>query len=291
MKYGYFPGCSLRGTGRAYEESLVPVLRHLGIELQELEDWNCCGATAYMSIDETSACVLASRNLALAEASGLAQLLAPCSACFLVLNKAKHYFHQYPAMAAKVTEALRRGGLAYSGNVPVRHPLDVLIHDVGVEAIRQKVVRPLKGLRVACYYGCQTVRPYAGFDDPYNPMTMDQLVEALGATPVAWPLKSKCCGGSLTGTIPEAGQRLVYILAKEALRRGANVIATVCPLCQFNLDAYHRDIARQWEDVRLPTLYVTQLMGLAFGLPEADLGLSRNFVPFRWNPEPAPTVP
>jgi heterodisulfide reductase subunit B len=138
MKYGYFPGCSLRGTGRAYEASLLPVFQHLGIQLDELEDWNCCGATAYMSIDETSACVLASRNLALAEKAGHAQLLAPCSACYLVLNKAKHYFHEYPSMAVQVKRALLRGGLSYSGNTPVRHPLDVLIHDVGLEAIRQK---------------------------------------------------------------------------------------------------------------------------------------------------------
>lgn len=291
MKYGYFPGCSLRGTGRAYEESLLPVFRHLGIELNELDDWNCCGATAYMSIDEISACVLASRNLALAEKAGHGQLLAPCSACYLVLNKAKHYFHEYPKMAAQVTEALARGGLAYSGNLPVRHPLDVLVHDVGIEAIRQKVVRPLKGLKVACYYGCQTIRPYATFDDAVDPTTMDRLVEALGATPVAWPLKTKCCGGSLTGTIPEAGQRLVYILCKEALRRGASVIATVCPLCQFNLDAYHHDIAKRWENVEMPAVYMTQLMGLAFGLPANALGLQRGFVPFQPAREPEPVQP
>lgn len=291
MKYGYFPGCSLRGTGRAYEESLVPVLRHLGIELDELDDWNCCGATAYMSIDETSACVLASRNLALAEQAGHAQLLAPCSACYLVLNKAKHYFHDYPGMADKVRRALQRGGLSYSGNTPVRHPLDVLLTDVGVEAIRQKVVRPLKGLRVASYYGCQIVRPYATFDDAFDPVTLDRLVEALGATVVRWPLKTKCCGGSLTGTIPEAGLRLVYILCKEALKRGANVIATVCPLCQFNLDAYHRDIARRWEDVRIPTVYFSQLMGLAFGMDPGPLGLTRGFVPFPARFETPPAAP
>lgn len=287
MKYSYFPGCSLRGTGRAYEESLLPVFRHLGIELEELPDWNCCGATAYMSVDEQSACVLAARNLALAEQAGDRPLLAPCSACYLVLNKAKHYFHEYPAMAATVTRSLHRGGLTYRGNTPVRHPLDVLLHDVGLEAVRSRVVRPLKGLRVAAYYGCQIVRPYATFDDARDPTSMDRLIEALGATPVRWPLKTKCCGGSLTGTIPEAGLRLAYILCKEALKRGASAIATVCPLCQFNLDAYHHDIARTWEDVRIPTVYFTQLMGLAFGLPESELGLARGFVPLRI-PTPAP---
>jgi heterodisulfide reductase subunit B len=117
---------------------------------------------------------------------------------------------------------------------------------------------------------------------------MDQLLEALGATVVRWPLKTKCCGGSLTGTLPEAGLRLVYILCREALKRGANVIATVCPLCQFNLDAYHHDIARRWEDVRIPTVYFSQLMGLAFGLPAEEVGLQRSFVPMKPWPEPSP---
>ncbi len=129
--------------------------------------------------------------------------------------------------------------MSYSGDTPVRHPLDVLINDVGLEAIKQKVRKPLKGLKVAPYYGCQLVRPYATFDDQYNPTTMDRLLEALGATVVRYPLKTKCCGGSLTGTVPEAGIRMVYILLNEARKRGADCLATVCPLCQFNLDAYH----------------------------------------------------
>ena len=255
MKYSYFPGCSLKGLGRAYEESLLPVMRHLGIELQELEDWNCCGATAYMAIDETKTCVLAARNLALAEKVGKQQLLAPCSACYLVLNKTKHYFHEYPVMRQAVDRALAAANLTYSGDTPVRHPLDALINDIGLEAIKQKVTQPLKGLKVAPYYGCQIVRPYATFDDQYNPVTMDRLLEALGATVVKYPLKTKCCGGSLTGTVPEAGTRLVYILLKEAAKRGADCIATVCPLCQFNLDAYHAQVTKEYEPLPIPTDY------------------------------------
>jgi heterodisulfide reductase subunit B len=289
MKYCYFPGCSLRGLGRAYEESLLPVLRHLGIELQELADWNCCGATAYMAIDEGKACVLAARNLALAEKIGQ-PLLAPCAACYLVLNKTKHYFQEYPAMKQRVARALQSVGLRYNGDTPVRHPLDVLINDVGLDAIKQKVRQPLKGLKVAPYYGCQLVRPYATFDDQYNPSTMDRLIEALGANVIRYPLKTKCCGGSLTGTVPEAGIRLVYILQNEARKRGADCLATVCPLCQFNLDAYHSQVAAEYGDVLLPTVYFTQLMGLAFGLPEKDLGLRRAAIPFRWRPARQPTT-
>lgn len=293
MKYSYFPGCSLKGTGRAYEESLLPVMQHLGVELAELPDWNCCGATAYMAVDEAKACVTASRNLALAEQAGPFQLLAPCSACYLVLNKTQHYIEDYPKMKQAVDRALAAVNLKYSGRTPVRHPLDVLINDVGLEAIKQKVTQPLKGLKIAPYYGCQIVRPYATFDDQANPTTMDRLFEALGATVVRFPLKTKCCGGSLTGTLPEAGLRLAYILLKEAKKRGADVIATVCPLCQFNLDGYHDQIESRWEPVRVPTVYFSQLMGLAFGLPATSLGLQRGFIPLPalgTKPEPAATV-
>jgi len=279
MKYSYFPGCSLKGLGRAYEESLLPVMKYLGVELNELKDWNCCGATAYMSVDEVKACVLAARNLAIAENSGNHQLMAPCSACYLVLNKTKHNIQDYPSMKATVDKALTTVNLRYHGTTPVRHPLDALINDVGLEAIKQKVTKPLKGLRVAPYYGCQIVRPYATFDNQNNPTTMDHLLEALGATVVRYPLKTKCCGGSLTGTVPEAGLKLSYILLHEARKRGADAIATVCPLCQFNLDGYHDLIESQFESVRIPTVYFTQLMGLAFGMPARQLGLHRTTVP------------
>jgi heterodisulfide reductase subunit B len=256
-------------------------MRHLGMELAELNDWNCCGATAYMSVDEGKAAVLAARNLAIAEKAGPEDLMTPCSACYLVLNKTKHNIADYPEINATVQRALGSAHLAYRGSVKVRHPLDMLVHDVGLDVVKEKVVRPLKGLKVAPYYGCQVVRPYATFDDAWNPTTMDRLLATLGAEVVPYPLKTKCCGGSLTGTVPEAGLRLTYILLKEAVRRGADVIATVCPLCQFNLDAYHDQISRRWGPTRIATVYFTQLMGLAFGLPPEQLGLKRNFIPMK----------
>jgi heterodisulfide reductase subunit B len=291
MKYSYFPGCSLKGLGRAYEESLLPVMRHLGVELKELEDWNCCGATAYMAVDEGKACALAARNLALAEKQGGLPLLAPCAACYLVLNKTKHYFHEYPSMKTRIDHALKEVGLAYSGDTPVRHPLDVLLNDVGLDAIAQKVRYPLKGLKVAPYYGCQMVRPYATFDDQYNPTSMDRLLEKLGATIVRYPLKTKCCGGSLTGTVPEAGVRMVYILHQEARKRGADCLATVCPLCQFNLDAYHDSVRSEYGSIMVPTVYFSQLMGLAFGLPVQELGLHRSAVRLTWRPSESVPAP
>jgi heterodisulfide reductase subunit B len=285
MTYRYFPGCSLKSSGRSYEESLLAVFRALSVPLQELDDWNCCGATSYMSVDEVQAFALAARNLGLAEQSapagnGGTDVVAPCNACYLVLLKTQRYLGEHPDLAQKVRAGLQAVGLTYEGRTRVRHPLDVLINDIGLEAIKKHVTRKLSGLKVACYYGCQIVRPFATFDSAYNPTTMDRLVTALGATAVNWPLKTRCCGGTLTGTIPEAGLRLNRILLKEAKRRGADAMITVCPLCQFNLECYQDEIRNQLhEDVGLPVMYLTQLIGQAFGLSDTALGIQRLFVP------------
>lgn len=286
MTYLYYPGCSLRCSGRSYEESLLPVFEKVGLRLEELADWNCCGATAYMAVDESAAFRLALRNLAIAEQSangseGPAQVVAPCAACYMVLQKAQHRVAEYPAFAREVAADLAAVGLSYTGRVHVRHPLDVLINDVGPLKLRPLIRQPLPDLRVACYYGCQLVRPYALFDDQDRPTTMDRLVELTGARTVAWPLKTHCCGGMLPGTIPEAGVRLVNLLIEEAVQRGANVLATACPLCQFNLDCHQRRTAASGGPRRagLPIVYFTQLLGLAFGLPSRQLGLRRHMVP------------
>ncbi len=284
MKISYFPGCSLKGTGRAYEESLIPVLRILGVELEELEDWNCCGATAYLAVDEMKACVLAARNLALAEKVGAESLLAPCSACYLGLNKTQHYLREVPSIEKVTRAALKDAGLSFHDNLRVIHPLDLIVNTLGLEAVKKCVRQPLTQVKVAPYYGCQIVRPYSTFDDAYDPTTMDRLLEALGATVVHYPLKTRCCGSSLTGVLPEAGLDCARLLLEEALRRGANVISTVCPLCQFNLDGYHHQITAQWGPSKIPTVYFTQLMGLAFGLGPKQLGLHRGFIPMQETP-------
>jgi heterodisulfide reductase subunit B2 len=135
-------------------------------------------------------------------------------------------------------------------------------------------------MKIACYYGCQIVRPFIGFDDRYNPASMDKIMNALGAETVDWPLKTRCCGGSLTGTIQEVGMRLSYLLLREAKRSGADAVATACPLCQFNLECYQKDMSKSYhESVDMPVVYFTQLMGMAFGLGEKELGMHRLFVP------------
>ena len=279
MKYTYFPGCSLKGLGKAYDESFSAVCRVLGIELSELEDWNCCGATAYMAVDEHHAVMLAARNLALAEKQGRDDIVAPCAGCYLVLNKAGKYMAKYPKLADRVTGALEKEGYQYTGKLKVLHPLDVLVNKVGIAAIKEKVCHPLKGLKVASYYGCQMVRPYAEFDDQNDPQTMDQLVKATGAEAVDFPLKTRCCGGSLSGTLSEVGQNLGYILLHEMKVRGAEIAVTACPLCQFNLDAFQTEICKSRnEDASLPVLYFTQLLGLALGLSPKEVGLQRQIV-------------
>lgn len=282
QRYLYYPGCSLRGTGKAYEESLLAVMEELGVEIAELDDWNCCGATAYMAVDEAKSFALAGRNLALAERS-TGDLIAPCSACYLVLKKAQHCLAESSTCGERVAAALATAGLKQEGKVNVRHPLDVLVNDIGLDALKSRVRKPLRGLRVATYYGCQLVRPYAEFDDADEPVAMDQLLRAVGAETVDFPLKTKCCGGSLTGTVPNVGLSLAKDILREAKRRDAALIATVCPLCQFNLEAYQDRMKEFIGDSQVPVLYFTQLLGLAMGISPRKLGLQRCIVP----PDPA----
>lgn len=286
MSYLYFPGCSLKSSGRAYEESLLSVCSKLGLRINEIEDWNCCGATAYMSISELKAFALSARVFALAErqtrSPDIADIVVPCAACYLGLNKTQHYLAEHRELRQKVHEALDAADLQYTGRIQVRHPLDVFINDVGIEKISSLSVNPLEGVRIACYYGCQLIRPYSDFDDQHDPSTMDRLLGALGAEIIDWPLKSRCCGGSLTGTVQDVGLRLSYILLKEAQKRGCDVIATACPLCQFNLECYQSKMNGYFMDrLNVPVAYFTQLMGIAFGLSPQQLGIQRLFIPLK----------
>ncbi|MEW6457258.1 MAG: CoB--CoM heterodisulfide reductase iron-sulfur subunit B family protein [Acidobacteriota bacterium] len=277
-EYAYFPGCSVKGTAKAYEESLLAVFKELGIIWNELEDWNCCGATIYMSVDETISFTLSSRNMALAEKNGK-DIVAPCSACYLVLKKTKDYIEKYPDLKEKIKNSLSSIGLSYSGNTIVKHPLEIFVNDMGLNEIKRHVRKPLKEMKIAPYYGCQIVRPYTDVDNPIYPEIMDSLLESIGASVVEYPVKTRCCGGSLTGTIEEVGLRLNYILIEEAIKRGANCIAVLCPLCQFNLEAYQESINKMYKsNFNMPILYFTQVMGMAFGLSKQSLGMKRSIV-------------
>jgi len=279
--YVYYPGCSLKGNARHYEESLLPVFRELGLPLEELDDWNCCGATAYFSVDDTMAAAICGRNLSLAERIGK-DILAPCAGCFLTLKKSNAFLSGQGPRAAKILDGLKTAGCEYRGTVRVRHPLEVLIQDVGLPALKSAVKRPLSGLKVASYYGCQLVRPYTDFDDPDYPTSLDRVMAAAGAVPADFAAKTRCCGGSLTGTIDEVGLRLNYVLLKEAKRKGADCFVTICPLCQFNLEITQDKIRRKYhEDIAIPVFYFSQLLGMAFRYPAREMGFNRSLVPLK----------
>lgn len=287
MKYAYFPGCSLESTAKEYDLSSRLVMRELGVELEELQDWNCCGASAAEIRSHLLALVLPARNLALAEKlNGSSapdcsrQLIASCSACYVNLRKVEEAVKTDRALLDKINQALGPDGLTYAGKIQVRHLLDVIANDVGAEAIAARVKRPLAGLRIAPYYGCQTVRPYSSFDTPYLPQTMDGVLAALNVLVHPNPLKAACCGGTLSTTKREVGLKLVSDLFEAV--EGADCIVTVCPLCQMNLESFQAQVSKlQGQPLRLPVLYLTQLLGLSFGLPESELGLKHNIVPLR----------
>ena len=281
MNYLYYPGCSATSTCRAYGESAQAVVEALGLEMPELADWNCCGSSAYFSIDKRAALAFAGRNLALAERQlrGGGDLVTICAGCYSALGKVNRELAQNPLLRKEIGEALAAAGLGYGGRIRVRHLLDVLANDVGREVLEAMCVAPLEGLRVACYSGCALSRPHAEFDDPEFPIVMEGLLTSLGAEPVYFPLKAKCCGGLLMLTREEIGLALVKKLLDSAADNGAECIATACPLCQMNLENYQGEVNRAFgTDFSLPIVYFTQLVGMALGLSKEELGLGRELV-------------
>jgi heterodisulfide reductase subunit B2 len=277
LKYAFYPGCSLEVNAAAYDVSVKAVCRTLGVDLKELDDWNCCGATEYFSQDELTACSVIARNLALADCD---QLTAPCAACFLNLKKVDSLMSEHPDMNRKINQALAAGGLSYKpGTVKVRHLLDVIYTDVGEEAIKAKVKKPLKGLRVAPYYGCQVVRPFGDFDDPEYPTKMDEMFTWVGAEVVDYPVKGHCCGGHMTQISEPEAFELIRRLLHNAAEYQTDIIACLCPMCQLNLDAYQSQVNGYFNtSYNLPILYFTQLLGLAFGIEPRQLGFGKEIV-------------
>jgi heterodisulfide reductase subunit B len=284
MKYLYFPGCSMKGTSRGYEESVLAVFSKLGITLEELPDWNCCGSTSVIAVNKVLAMVLAARNLALAEPSGL-QLLTPCPSCWLELTKANNVIKEGGKLAEKMKEALAAGGLTYKGTTTVRHLVEFLVNEVGVEKIKQYVNNQkyvgnaLTGLRIAPYYGCQIVRPYAELDDGYNPQNMEKLIEALGAEVAQFELKTACCSGALMATRKNVGLEMSKQILRNTKEAKADIVVSACPLCQLNLELAQFGNSEFAGKNELPILSITQMLGLAMGLPPRELGLPRSILP------------
>jgi heterodisulfide reductase subunit B2 len=273
--YTYYPGCSSHATGRAYNESIHAIAAPLGIELVELEDWNCCGATAYMNVNELLSFSLTARNLSLAEKAGR-PVTTPCSACYTNLRKTNAYLAQYPELREKVAAALAEAKMSYGGQVETKHFLEVVVRDVGLDRVRAAARKPLAGLKVAPYYGCQMLRPYTFETDPEDPQTLEQLLEAIGATPTAMALRTQCCGGSLISTQNKLALRLCRNLLLSVQQSGADCIAVTCPICQINLDAYQKRVNKIFgTDFHYPVFFFTQLVGLALDLPAEQLGIKR----------------
>jgi heterodisulfide reductase subunit B len=277
--YSYFPGCTQEFSGKGSALSIEAIAeRFLGLELLELEDWTCCGSTPYASLDKLESTVVAARNLALAEKRGL-DLVTPCSACTLNMHGINLKLKENPKLMELVNEALAVAGLEYRGSTRVRHFTEVLVNDVTPERIASKVQRRLNGLRVAPYYGCQMVRPDYGFDNPEYPQSLDRLVASLGAEAVPYPLKSRCCGGSLIISEERIALGLIYKLLSSAAKMGVQCIVTPCPMCQMNLDAYQSRVNSKFKaNFKLPVLFITQLIGLALGIDAKSLGLDTNIV-------------
>lgn len=278
MEYTYYPGCSLEISGKAYDVSARNVAKALDANLVELEDWNCCGATNYMSVRELRSFAISARNLALAEKEKR-DLVTACSACYTTLSKTHKYMESNEKLREQINDALSAVSLRYDCTIRVRHLLEVLVNDVGVDAIARKAKVNLKGLKVVPYYGCQLTRPYGTFDDPESPTSMDRLFAALGADVVDFPLKTKCCGGMLMTTAETVALKLVRNLLEVASRARADCIVTPCPLCQFNLDAYQDRVNGAFRtDFATPILYFTQLVGVALGLSDKEILLGKEIV-------------
>jgi heterodisulfide reductase subunit B len=272
MKYAYFPGCSQESTAEEYNRSLKAVARRLdAMELVEIPDWNCCGATPAATIHPALPHALAARNLAMAEEMGM-DMVAPCAACYKNMSKASHVLREDPSLLSRINATLDSHQV---GNAPeVRHPVDVVVNDVGVDNV--PVEKPLSGLKVASYYGCLITRPEGGFDDPDYPQSMDRLMEALGADAVDWQYKTKCCGGAIYMTTEEISFKLSADVLAHAKAAGANAVAVGCPFCQLLLDLYQDKLnAIKGTSFDLPILFFSQLMGLAMGLDRAELGLEK----------------
>lgn len=277
-KFAYFPGCSLEKIASSYNKSTLETTKVFDIELQELDDWNCCGATTYFHVDQLLAYTLVARNLALAEKEGL-DLVAPCSACYKNAFFTNQILKEDKDLAEHINFALEEDDLQFNAEIAVHHLIDVFVNEIGMDEITAKVTNPLKGLQIAPYYGCQIVRPRKNGEEIENPRFFEELISAIGADPVNFPERLRCCGGSLIMTSRVPALNMVRILLQSAERNGADVIATACPLCQVNLECYQTAVNEEFgTDFNLPVLYFTQLLGLSLGLSPKNLGFGVELV-------------
>ncbi len=277
MEIGYFPGCSLHSTAQEFDLSVKTVCDILGVRLMEIPDWNCCGASAAHETSEELGLALPYLDLVKAETANLETVLSPCPACFSHLAETHEKVVGDQTLGERLKSVTESRG--YEGGVNNRHVLDYFMDDVGLGTIKEKVKTPLEGLKVACYYGCLTRLPGVNLDSVEHPEMMDKIVAALGAEAMDWTHKTECCGASLSITRTEIALRLGREILDAAQRAGADCVAVVCPLCQSNLDVRQAGINGKYKTAfSLPIVYLTQLMGVAFGAPKSQLGFDKHVV-------------
>jgi heterodisulfide reductase subunit B len=274
MRFAYFPGCSLSSSGYDYNLSFRFVAQALGIDLVEVKDWVCCGASSAHAVSRLLSIALPVLNLSHAEKDGFTKLIAPCLACLSRFKTANVELEHDTSLREKIHQIFDSN---YQGKVRVYHPLEVFL-EMGLDKIQARVQKKLTGLNIACYYGCILTRPpkIAQFDNAEDPQSMDSIVSILGATPISWSFKTECCGTSMTLTHSDIVLKLSNDILREAKEAGANAIAVCCPLCQANLDGRQRQIEEAY-NIRygIPILYITQLMGLAFGAFPKEVGIQK----------------
>ena len=272
MKYAFFPGCSLESSAWDFDKSTRAVCHALGIQLEEIPDWVCCGSTPAHSSNASLAVALPALNLQKAQAMGLPVMTA-CASCYARLRTANHKI-QNDSDERDRTERITQK--PYDGGVPVHHVLDVLVNQFGLDEIRARVQKPLTGLPVAGYYGCLLTRPpeIVAFDNAEHPSCMEDLLAAIGAEPVEWPYKTECCGAALSMTRSSVVSRLGHKLLSMAREAGAECISVACPLCQINLDLRQAEATKAHGPIPdTPVFYITQLVGMALGLSDEELGI------------------
>jgi len=276
MSVAYFPGCTLRTKGANYDRSGRAVAAALDMPLDELKDWQCCGATFPLATDNSMALVAPTRLLTQAQKSG-GHVTTLCAICFHVLRRTQNFLGEHPEMLERINWFTEE---TYEGKARVSHFLELLRDDIGWEKVNQKVTRPLKGLKVAPYYGCLLLRPFSEIklDDPEEPRILNECLAALGAEVIDFPFKDECCGSYLLVSKPDLPKKLSMDILNSARQHGAQAIVTACPLCQFNLDYPQRTGGGMTLKNTMPVLYFTQLMAIALGLEESTWGMDTHYV-------------
>lgn len=277
MNFGYYPGCSLEGSAKEFNQSLKAVLQALDVQLNEVQDWSCCGASSAHGANHLLALALPARNLLLAKQQGLESIVAPCAACYNRLAVAKHELHSNEKARKGVEELL---GVPFANGMQILN-LVQLFHTIGLDTIKEKITNPLTALKPACYYGCLLVRPNAitGFDDAEQPVAMEKVAEITGAKPVQWNFKVECCGASHSIAHTEIVEKLSRRIIDDARKHGANCIIAACPMCHSNLDMRQLNMKKADPAMeQMPVLYLSEFIGLALGLTPKQLGINLHFI-------------